>query len=1365
MTVGDIFRVDPQRVGKLDPYAAVDLAARLIRADASASGISAAIVDIPSAITAPDGGVDGTATGSPSQSIHGLVKKGATAYQFRTGAFAPGSIADILLTRQGEVKPRIRSCIEGGGTLVVLLFGWDGTARTDDEAMAERFRKALAAKSSALAGASVDVWALNRIVAAIEQFPGLAAGVNGTISNDALAMSHHEWSCILDMTPTFRHGAGEDDTLKRIRDRLRGDRAMPIHVRVSGPPGSGKTRLVLEATRADDLAPRVVYTANPLVAEPIIAARARSAGGAGVGRLILVVDECDLFYQSDLWLRLQGDKEGGDTDLVTIYNEPGVDTETTPQVKVPGMGDEQIAEIIEDYAEGRVENISGWVERCSPSPRAAHIVGRNLSAHPNNMHRNPDTAMVWERYIAGRGELGGGEYKDRLAVLLWLGQFTKFGFDAPHECDGARIAKLVHKHHPEISAHRFREVVRTLRSMRVLQGGPILYITPRILHEYLWIKWWEHYGPADVPSLPPGGEDDEGDAAGGRGAAGHLPTLHSRHRSMLESMRRKKDAARAVGALFGKGGPFEDDAASGDGISSDLFEAASKVSPVAAIGYAEAAVAAMRRRDRQDIPALQWDAAEAAGRRMLGAQETFVRAARLLLSIADVDARGGGGDAAWRAAAANACDTFCDAMDPAPQMGLPGISLAARLEVLAGAVRAGAGTGADARDDERARRVALRACGAVLAMRQFSPAVPHRRGVGDNAAYWRPADRAGLAAYLRGVLELAAEAGRDTGNSAAVRKEAAGAVLGSLAQTALLPEIAERSVDAAERMRADGLVDGEALLAVAERIVMHDSHRIDPAAMRRISAIIDRGAAGGGLHGRLVWRIGLDGYKCRSKFGTVVNNEEDIGRLAGELARDADALDAELDWLVGEGAAGPCAASLGRELAALDDGGGGDGGDGGVGDGMAPPPLLLLDRIENATRREGLKGGGGHLLAGYLAEMCGRRPRAAEDAMGRILDDPVLRGMLPTTVLMSDRVSDGFARRLAQAVVDGGLERGALAHMARGRSLAGVSEETFRIMADALTAGREARDAAPAADGGRDGGRGTGSGHDYGNMAGPAMLGLVHARYVARRDGGNAGGRPGRMPAETVAGMLLHEDVLDGRPGIGIRHIDVEMWVGAALALARQEGDDKGTVSRLAGAAICRLGVHGMFGTEAAAEAAAPFLDEVARSHPRTVWRIAASFMGPPLDARACRVRAWLSGRAGGRTAHEGNGAPRGIAAVPARVILEWAAEDPGTRPRRVADLLSPPHLDAARDLVARFGGLEGVAEGVERAFVSWRVWGAPESDMSDTLARLGSMRRGEDDPRAAAWLDGRIADLAARVGGARGGGADPLRAAPLLSG
>lgn len=1360
--VADMFRVDPQRIGTLDPYAAVDLAGRLIRADASASGIPANVVDIPSNIAAPDGGVDGTATDSPRQSVHGLVKKGMTAYQFRTGAFVPSSsIAGILFTRQGEIKPRIRSCIEGGGTLVVMLFGWDGAARTADDALAERFKRALAAKSGALAGAKVDVWGLNRIATVIERFPGLATGASSGIPADTPAMSHYEWSRVLDMTPPFRHGKAEDGVVERIRARLRRGGDAPVLARVSGPPGSGKTRLVLEATRADDLAPRVVYTAKPSIAESIISARARRIGGAGSGRLIIIVDECDLVHQFNLWRRLSVDKEGV-ADLVTIYNEPGVDKEMTLQVEVPGMGDEQITEILEDYAEGMIDNIGTWVKRCRSSPRAAHIVGQNLSAGPGKLYRDPDDAMVWERYIAGQEELGGGEYKDRLAVLLWLSQFTRFGFDAPYERDGARIADLVHRHHPGIPAYRFREVVRTLRSMRVLQGGPILYITPGILHEYLWLKWWERYGQGDMPQLPPGDDGGEGDGADarGEGEAGHLQTLHSRYYRMMESMRRNKDTASALGALFGKGGPLEEGSASGDGLDSYLFMAASEASPAAAIGYAEAAVAVMQRQDRGDVPMMQWHAAVAAGRCMLGERETFVRAARLLLALADPDADGGEGDAF----AADACRTFCDALDPAPAMGLPGIPLAERLDVLSGAVRRGAGEGSGAQDCERARRVGLRACGTVLAMRHFSPEVPHRHRISDNVAYWRPENRDELAAYLRGVLELAVEAGLDSGGSEAVRKEAAGAVFGSLAQTALLPEVAERSVEAAERMREAGLIDGEMLVAAAEGLAMHESHRIVPAAMRRIDAIVDRGAAAAareGLHERLARRIGVDGYKRRLRFDTAGSDRDAIGLLADELARDAAALDAELEWLVGEEADGRCVALLGYELAARDCG---EGGDADADADAMPPPPLLLGRIEDATRQEGLEGGGGHLLAGYLVGMGKKRPRMAEATLERILEEGDLRCILPMAARMSGEVSERLARRMAQAVVDGRLERRELATTVRGRTLDGISDEAFCIVAGALASGGAAA-ASPAPPAYSEEGGTDGNSRGGDDTVGSAMLSMVRTRYVDRRGGGSdVAGRPGRMLTETITGMLLHEDVLGGRPGAGLRYVDVEMWVTAALALARREGDEE-TASRLAEGVLGRLGVRGIFETDAAVVSAAPLLDEIARAHPRAAWRIAASFMGPPLDKRACYVRAWLAGRPGGQRPRARADEAGGIAALPAQVVLEWAAEDPRARPQRIADLLSPPSLGMARDLVARFGGLDGVAEGAAHGFKSWRVWGPAESDMQDALARLGAMRRGEDDPRAAAWLDERIGELVAEVDRRRGRAARPERAAPLLSG
>lgn len=1303
----DMSRVDPRAVMALDLYEVADLAARLIRADASASGIPADVVDIPSNVSAPDGGVDGTATGSPRRSIHGLVKEGDTAYQFRTGAFSPASsIADILFTGRGEVKPRIRSCVEGGGTLVVMLFGWDGTARTDSDTLAERFKEALEAKSVALAGARVDVWSLNKIVGAMERFPSIAigAGAGGGDPAPALAQSHAEWSANADMAPPFRHGRAEDEVVERIRAHLRnsggGGGDMPVHARVSGQPGSGKTRLVLEATRAGDLAPRVVYAASPSAAEAVAAARGRRAASA---RPIIVVDECDLESQVGIWNRLRAKKDAG--DLVTICNEAGIDRETTKQVRVAGMGDVQIAEILGGYAKGARKDFQAWVDYCRPSPRAAHIVGSGLAASPGDILRAPENVLMWERYIGG-GKIAGDEHKDRLTVMLWLSLFTRVGFDAPHERDGMQVAGLIRAHRPEITTRRFTEVVEKLRSIKALQGGPVLHISPRVLHEYLWNRWWDLYGPDGAPRLPPPDWGDDGDVA--------LPTLHSRYCDMLASMKGKRGAERAARALLGRGGPLREGDDPVRPIASELFAAAADAGPDAALGYVEEAVSIALRRG--EGLGQHGYAAVTAARRMLRSRGTFSRAARLLQAIAGAgegEDGGSGGGSVERTLAAEAEDAFCRAFDPAPDAGHAGTPLAERLQVLAGAARGG-----ETRAGDHARRVALRACGAVLRMELYSPAIPHRRGVGSVAAYWRPEDRAGLAAYLRGVLGLLDEAGADAGNSADVRQEAAGAVLGSLAQTALLPEIAGEAVGAAERMRAAGLMDGEVLLAVAESLAVHESGRIDPAAMRGIRAIVDREASAGGLHGRLARRIGSDGCARRGRIGTEANDGEEIARLAVELAEDPAALGAELYWLAGEGADGRNAALLGHELAAH---GGWDGRGG-----------RTLGRIEDATRRalarrkEG--GGGGHLLAGYLAWACRNRPGEAEGEMDRLLEDEALRGVLPMAAGMSGAVSDRSARRLAQAVSDGRLGAGELERAVRGRALDKVSEQAFWAIVDALAGGPAESPVGAAGAGRRENGGG--------DTGGPAALDMVYARYVGRQSGAPAQG----MPAGAVLDTLLREDVIGGEPGEDARRVSAARWAETARALAGQGG--RGAATRLAGAAIGRLGRPGIFKSDAGIAAVAPVLDEIARAHPREVWGIAAPCIGPPLDRRADRVRAWLAGRAGG------SAGPGGGGAVPASVILEWAAERPQERPRLVADLLRPPSLDAARDIVARFGRLDGVVDAAMRAFETWLAERPAAAGMDGALARLESMRRGEGDSLVAGWLDRCIGSLRAEAAG-----------------
>ena len=241
--------------------------------------------------------------------------------------------------------------------------------------------------------------------------------------------------------------------------------------------------------------------------------------------------------------------------------------------------------------------------------------------------------------------------------------------------------------------------------------------------------------------------------------------------------------------------------------------------------------------------------------------------------------------------------------------------------------------------------------------------------------------------------------------------------------------------------------------------------------------------------------------------------------------------------------------------------------------------------------------------------------------------------------------------------------------------------------------------------------------------------------------------------------------------GEGARQVPVEKWarVALALALAGEDGragaaGESTAAARLAAAAIGGIGRPGIFESDAAIADVLPALGELLRIRPREVWGIAASCAGPPHDKRASRVRAWLAGGTGWpgmpREAYASIGA---IRHVPVPYLIEWAAEDAGARPGRIADML-PPRLDVAIEFLTRFGGCEGVAEGLARAFDRAEAESCEgEGAAGGMLARMEDALRGESDPDVAAWLGGRIRDLRAVAGdGSVGMGAQAAQGVAL---
>jgi hypothetical protein len=263
----------------------------------------------------------------------------------------------------------------------------------------------------------------------------------------------------------------QDAQIKAIQQSLR-EAAGPVHVRVSGEPGIGKTRLVLEATRSDDLRPSVLYFEHP---EELWSNRLfRELTREGSTLLaILVVDECGRQDSSRIWDRLE--HASPRVKLVTIdvaEAESGADVR---HMLVPPLPTEEVARIIQGYIPQQYE-AERWAELCDGSPRVAHVVGENLQRHPGDVFREPSTAVVWDRFVSAEGSPSSPEVRQRRLVLRHLALFRRFGFDGEVAHAGRAIATLIEQADPSITQARFREIVQDLRRRKTLQGERTLYI-------------------------------------------------------------------------------------------------------------------------------------------------------------------------------------------------------------------------------------------------------------------------------------------------------------------------------------------------------------------------------------------------------------------------------------------------------------------------------------------------------------------------------------------------------------------------------------------------------------------------------------------------------------------------------------------------------------------------------------------------------------------------------------------------------------------------------------------------------------------------------------------------------------------------
>lgn len=988
--------IGTEDLGALSSRDAVAFFADLLRAEAASLGLPLSGIRAPLSINPPDGGIDIEVRMPAGASGQGLIMPGLVCYQIKTGPnvrFGPSGWKRVLCgNSQGSLSPRVETCIDEGGTLVVVLFGVDKPYPRGDPA--DSLREYLKEHHSR-DRAKVAVWQQSDLLGFLGPYAALKRRLGRT---DALFLDHPSWSGLPEMqSRPFVLGEEQDAFVEGIRSKLRAKGVGSADIRITGTPGSGKTRIAREITDTDDLRPLTMYFDRP--APDVYAAL--DAMVREESQAVVVVDECE----DSEWERLRGRAGGaaGRIKLVTIHNGNGNangnangngDTALAP---LPKLDLQQITKIISGHLDtASDEDVEGLARLCVPSPRYAHRLAARLKDSKIPVKEMVNEDSVHNMYIADSLAASSSEFQRRKAVLMWFALFERVGYEGDHSGDAGFVAAKIAEWEG-MRRGEFNRIVDDLRRLKILQGHRTLYVAPTLLQLWLWRDWWRINGPSfDLDGFT------RADQGGGRLV--HMPDdLFRWFSDMFVNARVSADAAKVASNLLGMGGPFEWSGAWKAERGARLFQALARADPDSALrllgrtvgtwSYEQLAGFTTGRRE------VMWSL-----ERLVRKDENFEAAADVIIRLAAAENEDHGG---------SATSIFSQLFTMAPNnVAYAQAGMDRRLAYLEKTLGS---------DDGRRRLVGIEACRHALESVHFSR-MDHDRetmiAVDVTATKLSPR----MYRVYKRVLDMLLE--RMHAMDREERKEAASAILSRVQELSRFRAMAEHTEHAARLLFDKGWADRGDLVEAVETVVAIDAERMAPRAAakwRRLADDLAGKTYGERLRRYVAMSISRD-MVGRSNGSAHPNNaERQIKKLAAEAVRSPKALLDESEWLFGPDVRN--AAAFGEELARQD------------------RRLSLLPRLLHALAAASEPDA--LLLWGYMRQVYDDGNVAAwENALDEMAKDPRLARLVPKVTCMSG-MTDRAWDRVASLYRSGAIDKSGIAVFARGLSPRSLTDRAF----------------------------------------------------------------------------------------------------------------------------------------------------------------------------------------------------------------------------------------------------------------------------------------------------------------------------------
>ncbi|WP_146593613.1 hypothetical protein [Novipirellula galeiformis] len=579
---------------------------------------------------------------------------------------------------------------------VMVCFGVDLLAKERADAVLH-IKKAFA--KCGYANANVDVWGQSELLGLFAKYPSLCLRLRGREFDGVC--SRDAWADFDDMSQTLRQSPDVAQLCEDLRDQLRSGEVR--HLRLLGEPGIGKTRFALELTSADDLAPVTIFArgGDAMLKSSLFSELIQPDDHRVV---LFVVDECSQADVASIWNVLKAKSER--IKLVSIYHgEDRTRDDQTRRVELPRTDENEVVAILKDHGVGENE-ARRWAKFCDGCPRVAHAVGANLHSKSGDVLTSPSASLVWDRFLDGYEKTETDLHETRKLILRHVALFERFGFSAPVESEARFIQEMIQRTADrDVTWGKFCEAIKFWRDRKVIQGSTTLYITPRLLHVFLFKDFWKRYGNAfDIA-----------------GEMNRMPEALQRwFAEMLKHAHECEPAIDSISQLLGRKGIYPDGSFPDTESDGKLLMSLSESCPDQVLSCLRRTIGEM---DSGSIATLVtvrqrivWTL-----ERIAVWDDHFTRAAELLLRIASVDETNFSN---------NAVGTFTGLFRLTPGLGATAASPKKRLRVLESALNS---------KSEAESDIAVKACETALSTGPNSRIIgPEHQGHRPKIRFWMP---------------------------------------------------------------------------------------------------------------------------------------------------------------------------------------------------------------------------------------------------------------------------------------------------------------------------------------------------------------------------------------------------------------------------------------------------------------------------------------------------------------------------------------------------------------------------------------------------------------------------------------------------